>query len=149
MQRGFFHKRLVPFRNSALMRPEEVVPSQILLVEDDYQRRGRTAIILGVLGYRVTATESADRALELAEAPGADFDALVTELKLPGMSGPELASRLRKRIPELAVLFLSGDADAPEFVAQALGVSDRSLCRPFTPEQLERELGEFPDLVSG
>ena len=73
----------------------------------------------------------------------------MTELKLPGMSGPQLASRLRKRIHELAVLFLSGDADAPEFVAQALGVSDRSLCRPFTPEQLERELGEFPDLVSG
>jgi two-component system, cell cycle sensor histidine kinase and response regulator CckA len=80
---------------------------QVLLVEDREAVRVLTERILGDAGYRVrTASDGADA---LARYDGAgDFDVLVTDVVMPGVSGQELADVLRERRPGLPVVFVSG-----------------------------------------
>ena len=80
----------------------------ILLVEDDAGVRDYAVGVLEELGYRVYATESAEKALGLLE--GVDrFDLLFTDVVLGGkLSGRQLADEVKKRRPELPILFTTG-----------------------------------------
>lgn len=122
--------------------------SQILVVEDDAAIRERLQLMLEVFGYRVRVSGSVDEALAFAEAPGARFDALVTDLIMPGMNGRQLARRMRKSDAELGVVFLSGHADDLGLGNEELDASTRWLLKPFTPQQLERELSGLAGLVA-
>jgi two-component system chemotaxis sensor kinase CheA len=66
----------------------------ILLVDDSPFFRNMMAPLLSVAGYKVTTVESADKALELREA-GEDFDAIISDIEMPGMNGFEFASAVR------------------------------------------------------
>jgi PAS domain S-box-containing protein len=81
-----------------------------LLVDDDAAVRATTADMLSDLGYAVVEAASADEALVLIEGQ-ADFDVLVTDHLMPGMSGTELARDVRERWPERPVLVISGFAE--------------------------------------
>jgi PAS domain S-box-containing protein len=79
---------------------------RLLLVEDDDSVRRTFRRLLEGLGYRVESAESAEAAERLpADRP---FDVLLTDVLLPGASGGELARRLTRRWPSLAVVFMSG-----------------------------------------
>ena len=141
-------KELVPVRTAGFVPPADAAACRILLVGDDDQTRGRLAVILAVLGHRVDLAASADEALRLSGVSGAHFDALVTDLIMPGLNGRQLAARLRKRAPGLGVLFLSGHADDLGLGAEVLDASTRWLRKPFTVDQFERELGGLPGIVN-
>ncbi|AWK89240.1 hybrid sensor histidine kinase/response regulator (plasmid) [Azospirillum thermophilum] len=79
---------------------------RILLVEDEVLIRLATAEMLADLGHEVIEAGDAEEALSLAETEAVDL--LMTDLTLPGLSGGELADRLRQRIPGLPVIFASG-----------------------------------------
>lgn len=94
----------------------------ILLVDDEILIRMSTADLLSDLGYRVIDAGSAEEALSLF-SEGLDFDILVTDHLMPGLSGTELAQELRQAKPNLPVLIVSGyaeiedvDADIPRLV---------------------------------
>ncbi len=93
-------------KDDALPRGEE----RILLVEDNEDLRESLARVLEELGYRVTTAENGSRALLAASAPGAAFDLLITDVVMPGISGPRLAERLRERFPGMAVILMTGHA---------------------------------------
>jgi PAS domain S-box-containing protein len=78
----------------------------VLLVEDNESVRRGFERLLTRLGYAVTAVESAERAEELVRTR--TFALLLTDMMLPGVSGAELAGRLRGRQPELQVVLMSG-----------------------------------------
>jgi len=80
-------------------------PLHILLVEDDDVIRDITTELLDSLGHVVQATDSAERALDLLSAT---TTVLMTDIKLPGMSGEALAVLARQRFPHLAIVFASG-----------------------------------------
>jgi two-component system, cell cycle sensor histidine kinase and response regulator CckA len=83
----------------------------ILLVDDDDAIRQVIRSILELSGYRVVDARAPLLALELfAENPEA-IDLLITDVVMPGMSGPTLADRLAAVRPELPVLFISGGID--------------------------------------
>lgn len=84
---------------------------RILLVEDDNGVRVSTTAMLKRAGYRVTAAESAARALELFESGEVDPELLLTDVVMPAVSGPVLAAKLLQLRPELRVLYMSGYAD--------------------------------------
>ncbi len=123
---------LVAVPREADATPREVGAARILLVEDepDVRRVARTTLVRR--GYDVEEAADALEALTRFETD-ADFDLLVTDLVMPGMSGDELAARLHERLPDLRVLFISGysevgdahDADRFPF-----------LQKPFKPEAL-------------
>ena len=80
----------------------------ILVCEDDDQLRTVVELMLDGQGYRVLLAARPEQALELAAEHPHAIDVLVTDLSLPQMSGTELAARLKKSVPELEVLVLSG-----------------------------------------
>lgn len=82
----------------------------VLLVEDEDSLRRLTSRILAKGGFTVLAAEDIEDALRLAaETPP---DLLLTDVVMPGLSGQELAQRLRAERPALRVLYLSGYTDA-------------------------------------
>ncbi|HLO75264.1 MAG TPA: chemotaxis protein CheW, partial [Magnetospirillum sp.] len=67
---------------------------RILLVDDSPFFRNLLTPLLSVAGYEVTAVEGADRALQLREQ-GNDFDMIISDIEMPGMSGFEFATAVR------------------------------------------------------
>jgi CheY-like chemotaxis protein len=90
-------------------RPDR--PARVLVVEDEPASRLALASLLEDEGYDVTAVDRPSRALTLAgEAP---FDAMISDIRLPEMTGDALAERLRTSHPGLRVMYVSGLADVP------------------------------------
>jgi DNA-binding response OmpR family regulator len=83
----------------------------ILLVEDDATVRQLTCTILENQGYQVLMAEDASVAHQLAKEHQGPIDLLLTDVIMPGMSGPELAKQLVHHWPQLRVLFMSGYPD--------------------------------------
>ena len=133
--------------------PEEVLPSapadtradlplgageRVLLVEDEEGARQGLAELLGGLGYDVTAVASGEAALSLP--PDAPFDLVLTDFRLPGATGMEVARALLERWSALRVVVMSGYA--PEELARDL-FADRTahfLQKPFDMAALARAL---------
>ncbi len=110
--------------------------ASILLVEDDPLVRRTACRTLEDLGYQVASCENADQAWErLAEL--ATVDLLVTDVVMPGQSGPQLAEALRRSHPHLGVLFVSG-YEGHEDVPPAGPLLEK----PFTPVQLAEGVRE-------
>lgn len=81
--------------------------SVVLLVEDDDMVRALAASQLRSLGHEVLTAATAEEAIGIAEQR-ADLDLLFTDVLLPVMDGKRLAEEVRRRRPDLAVLFTSG-----------------------------------------
>ena len=82
---------------------------RILVVEDDAALCAATARLLSSNGYEVTAARSAAEALARAAGDERGFDLLLTDVRMPGMSGEELGRRVTARRPSTRVLLVSGD----------------------------------------
>ncbi|HWZ27653.1 MAG TPA: PAS domain S-box protein, partial [Gemmatimonadales bacterium] len=111
--------------------------AHILLAEDETRVRLLTQRVLEAQGYRVLAVADGQRALQLASDPGLRVDLLVTDVVMPGMSGPDLARRLRESRPELPVVYMSGYADQG-LALEAAATGGAFLSKPFETETLER-----------
>ncbi|GGE17282.1 two-component system sensor histidine kinase/response regulator [Aureimonas endophytica] len=83
-------------------------PRTVLLVEDDPMIRMVSADMLQEFGHVVIEAGSAEDALVALET--APIDVLVTDVNLPGLSGPQLAVEARRIRPGIAVVFATGDA---------------------------------------
>ncbi len=123
--------------------PAEIGPARtdgterILLAEDNEAILALAVRVLRGHGYQVVTARNGMEALEVSREVGA-FDLLVTDVVMPGMSGVELARRLKTERPALAVVYTSG------YNEEALlrhGVEERTaslLQKPFTPDTLLR-----------
>jgi PAS domain S-box-containing protein len=81
---------------------------RIVVVEDDDDVRDIVVRILTRAGNRVTALPSAVGAVAVCTDPSSPVDGLLTDVIMPGMSGPQLAEEVRAARPDLPVLFMSG-----------------------------------------
>jgi CheY-like chemotaxis protein len=81
-----------------------------LLVDDEELVRLSTADMLADLGFVVTEAASAEEALDILEG-GSEFDLLVTDHLMPGMTGSELVGVLRTKMPSVPALVISGYAE--------------------------------------
>jgi PAS domain S-box-containing protein len=121
--------------------PSPAGEGHVLVVEDQPEVRNLACRILRTGGYNVTAAANGDEALRLAESPDLAIDLLLTDIVMPGMTGPELAARLRAGRPGLKVLFMSGYSDADP--ADGLAGGGRPhLQKPFSPAQLSAKVLE-------
>jgi len=112
----------------------------ILVVEDELPVRRLACRVLAARGYEILAAGSGDEALRVAASYEGAIHCLVTDVVMPGMSGPELAERLRERMPDLKVLFTSGYA-ADAFEGRGGRLPDTPfLGKPYTAEDLARSL---------
>jgi PAS domain S-box-containing protein len=107
----------------------------VLLAEDEGIVRRLMIQTLRREGWRVLDAPSAPEALRLARESGVRLDLLVTDVVMPGMSGRELAERLRREQPELPVLFVTGFSSEAD-PRRLPGRSAALLLKPFLPEGL-------------
>jgi hypothetical protein len=80
----------------------------VLVVEDEPTVRDMTIQVLRRAGWTVTAVGTGNEALTLVDTRAQPFDALVSDVVMPGMSGIELAERVLDRQPGVRVVLLSG-----------------------------------------
>lgn len=112
----------------------------ILVVEDEQAVRMSVVRMLRHRGYDVVEAPNAAGAIDLWRARARDIDAMVSDVVMPGMRGPELATRLRDDRPDLPVVFISGytaDALTATELSSAYSISLR---KPFTFEELDDAL---------
>jgi PAS domain S-box-containing protein len=110
----------------------------ILLAEDEDAVRDLTRRILISSGFECLCAPSGSDALSLYEQHRDRIDLLLTDVVMPGMSGNELAARIRARDGELPVVFMSGYADEA-MLADALPDGSESLLqKPFNADALLR-----------
>src|ERR1700687_3625990 len=108
--------------------------AQVLLVDDDPAVGKALAAILGQAGLIAQHVGSASLALEaLREKP---FDAVVTDLKMPGMDGMQLLRQVSAQWPEVPVVMINADGTIPAAVeAMKAGAADFVL-KPFDREEI-------------
>ena len=82
-------------------------PARILFVEDEDSVRAFGTRALKKKGYNVVDSNSAENALEILEKDP-DFDLLLTDMVLPGMSGAQLTNKVKEQIPQISVILASG-----------------------------------------
>ena len=80
----------------------------ILVAEDEPDVGAVVARILEMAGYPVLLADGAEAAISLWEQHEPRVALLLTDVQMPGMSGPELADHILEREPRIPVLFMSG-----------------------------------------
>ncbi len=121
--------------SSAITQPPPT-PSdaRILIVEDEPDVLELCADLLRHAGYDVVSATDGERALSLLDS-GWEVDLLLTDVVMPRVSGPELATRVQERLPGLPVIFMSGYAS--EVHAERLGWGTEHILRkPFSDDEL-------------
>ena len=113
---------------------------KILLVEDDDNVRVPLVEFLSSRGYNVVCASNGAEALEVVKGEGIQL--LVSDIVMPGISGPQLAERLKLDDPELKVLFISGYTD-DRLPGGGEGVE--LLQKPFSFSDLQRRVRRILD----
>jgi two-component system cell cycle sensor histidine kinase/response regulator CckA len=87
-------------------------------------------------GYTVLEAGNGIEAMEVFEAHGGNIDLVVSDVVMPEMDGPTLLKELRKRNPELKIIFVSGYAEEAFEKSLPQGQQFSFLPKPFTLKQL-------------
>ena len=119
---------------------------RVLLVEDDEPVRSVLKAILEGRGYSVRSARNSERALELLADTGDGFDVLLTDVVMAGLSGPELAERVRRSAPRIKVLFISGYAEDNASFERVRTSGFPLLHKPFSARRL---LGKLREVLDG
>jgi CheY-like chemotaxis protein len=108
----------------------------VLVVDDDEVVGRLVARVLERVGYRVTLTEAPAEALDLVLRGDGPFDLLITDQTMPGMTGTQLAARVRERTPKFPIILMTGYSElATQGSIERLGVSEL-LVKPVEIEPL-------------
>jgi CheY-like chemotaxis protein len=120
----------------------------ILLVEDEAEVRKLTKLILHKQGYHVLEAQNGDEALRLCQQSEAPIHLILTDVVMPnGMSGRELAEKLKIIIPKAKVLFMSGYTDDVILRHGVLDASVNFIQKPFALNVLLRKVRETLNAV--
>ncbi len=115
---------------------------EVLVVDDDRAIRIYIQRVLEDAGYSVCIARDAVEAVTLFDRHRATLALLLTDVLMPGMSGPVLAAQLQAANPTLRILFISGfcGEHADECAAAAY------LAKPFTPRELMERVADLVPL---
>jgi signal transduction histidine kinase/CheY-like chemotaxis protein len=129
----------------ALAEPSPGGSETVLVVEDDPAVKALIRQALDRLGYRVLVSSDANEALAAAAAHVGRLPLLVSDIRLPGLAGPELAALLRPKHPGLRVLYVSGYAGDEMIQRGLLGTDEAFLAKPFSADDLARRVRSLLD----
>ena len=120
-------------------------PPHILVVEDDEIMAALTTEMLGSEG-RVDWAPNAEQAIKLLGS--ADWDLLIVDIGLPGMSGLDLVKEVKRRNRFVATLILTGDASFDNAVEAMRAGADDFLSKPVDGTELVAKVGELTAVTS-
>jgi len=112
----------------------------VLIVDDDADVLRLLQSILSEGGYEVIAAKNSDAAIKAFERRKPDL--LLTDVVMPGMSGPMLVDHLRGLAPDLKVLFMSGYDDRHVVQRYVVDKGFQLIAKPFTVKSLRLAIHE-------
>lgn len=115
--------------------------SRILVVEDDDSVRSFTARALAGAGYNVDTAEDGDIGLDRIGREAGGYDLVLSDIRMPVMDGIEMARRAASAFPGLRILLMTGYAEQRERAAELDGIVVGVVNKPFTLDELRREVG--------
>lgn len=125
---------------AATILPDLKGTGTILVVEDEVEVRKLAASVLRAYGYELMEAGNGEEALSLLARHTGPLHLLISDVVMPGMSGRDLAIRVRQARPDVAVLFTSGYGDHLQEPAEgACGY----LAKPFAPHALALKVREI------
>jgi CheY-like chemotaxis protein len=114
---------------------------RILLIEDEAMLRDMTRETLERGGYAVLAACDGADAVRVADAHAGPIDLILTDVVMPGASGPRAVERLVPTHPRAKVLYVSGYSK--EAVMPQVAAGTAFLAKPFAPDALLRTVREL------
>jgi FixJ family two-component response regulator len=111
------------------------VPAVVHIVDDDEAFRTSTRRLLSACGYVVEAYESAERLLQRLPDDGGP-SCILLDIRIPGLSGPDVQDRLSALGSHLPIVFLTGHADIRTTVRVMKAGADDLLTKPVTKDEL-------------
>lgn len=121
-------------------------PPTILVVDDEPDVLRLVEAILGEQGYNVVLAKGADSAIRTFERLQRKPDLILTDVVMPGMSGPMLIDHLLSLQPDVRVLFMSGYDDRQVVQKYVVEKGFALIPKPFT---LQRLAGSVKDVLEG
>jgi two-component system, NtrC family, response regulator AtoC len=109
--------------------------TRVLVVDDERKMRRVLQILLEQMGFESVAAETGEEALELFERERVDL--VLTDLKLPGISGVDLLGRIREREPDIPVVVLTAHGTVQTAVAAMKNGAFDYILKPFDIEVIE------------
>ncbi|MCP8938713.1 response regulator [Alsobacter sp. SYSU M60028] len=110
--------------------------ASILIAEDEEVLRGFVSRGLQLDGHRVDAARDGAEALDMLTEPGASYDLLLTDIRMPMMDGIELALAASRERPDMPILLMTGYADQRERARNLEALIRDVLAKPFTLSEL-------------
>ena len=110
------------------------------IVDDDASFRKATGRLLQAHGYDIAEYETADQFLERVRA-GAEVGCILLDVNLPGLSGPDLQSRLFEVGSPFPIVFLTGYGDIPTTVRAIKSGAEDFLTKPVQSQDLLASIG--------
>jgi two-component system, cell cycle sensor histidine kinase and response regulator CckA len=119
----------------------------VLVIDDEPPVRRIIERLLTRRGYTVLLAENGEQAVALAEQEPRPIDLLITDIVLPGHTGPEIAEQIAARRPQTKVLYTSG-YPGDELSRRGLNTTAAFLGKPFTLDGLERAVSQLLEPTS-
>jgi len=120
------------------MMPDPGIRPRILVIADDEQARGVLAAVLRADGHTVDV--AADRGQAVGFIEGREYAVMVSDLRMPGLDGPELSRVLEARRPAAptALIFVARPAFMPDFARFLIDAAAPVLAWPPKPAEISR-----------
>lgn len=119
---------------------------RILILEDQAPVRRFLSATLRRRGFDVLEAEDGQEALELARKADLAIDLLLSDVRVPGLSGPETVAKLRAEKPGLRVLYISGYNDVTRDAEGRMDDGFEVLAKPFTGRRLLHRVRNLLDM---
>jgi DNA-binding NtrC family response regulator len=126
---------------SAAVTAADPQSATILLAEDEHAVRLFLEQVLRRAGHTVISTHSGPDALDAGLQSGA-IDLFISDVVMPGLSGPEVADQLRRKHPQMKTLFLSGYARHTALPEHVSTDPHAFLQKPFTIDTFTAKVRE-------
>lgn len=133
----------VPIVGKTAFAPVSGGSETILLAEDEDLVRRIVITTLESQGYKVLAANSGEEALELANQYEGTLHMLITDIVMPGITGTQLAAKMKDKHSNLRVLYMSGYTEDKVVRLGLFSAPDDFIQKPFTPDQLNRSVHQL------
>lgn len=107
----------------------------VLIVDDERSMRDFLKILLEREGHEVIAADSGAKALELLAAQS--FDVIVSDIRMPGMTGIELLEAVKELFPELPVILITAFASPDDAVLAMKNGAFDYISKPFNVDEIK------------
>jgi two-component system, cell cycle sensor histidine kinase and response regulator CckA len=121
----------------------------ILVIEDEEMVRRITAKTLQRAGFDVLTASTLEEALERIQVHSREPAVLLTDVRMPGRTGPEVAAALTQRMPRLRTVYMSGYTPQEAIGAGMPGTGAIFIQKPYTADGLVRRIREVVEGAGG